>query len=205
MAEYPSVPHRFVNSDGSPGLQPDGETEGISLQYLNGQPLSYLPSTLIHKLAIGLDNSPNVHIDEYLLNNSEAIGQNVAQDLHAPSFQYLPHPHSSQSAWTVSFEETAKISPFPGSSPNLTRRNGILSGALPWASFRTRPDFEYTESAVKGLLGKDIVNMQLQGMRGSWSRDGSHITLRTNKDMEDALDRARARIHQVMHHVSVCN
>src|SRR5215510_5754303 len=31
----------------------------------------------------------------------------------------------------------------------------------PWAPFRTREDFEYAETAIKGLLSKETVNMQL--------------------------------------------
>ena len=38
------------------------------------------------------------------------------------------------------------------------------AGKKPWAPFRTRADFKYTETAIKGLLGKNIVDAQLQGI-----------------------------------------
>lgn len=61
----------------------------------------------------------------------------------------------------------------------------------PWAPFRTLADFEYTETAVKGLLSKDLVDKQLAGFHGKWSIGGSHLTLRTYKDMQDSLAKAR--------------
>ena len=61
----------------------------------------------------------------------------------------------------------------------------------PWAPFRTLADFEYTETAVKGLLSKDLVDKQLAGFNGRWSIGGSHLTLRTYKDMQDSLAKAR--------------
>lgn len=125
----------------------------------------------------------------------------VIEPLYHPSFHYQPHPHSSRSAWTVSLQEPSlsngNASSLDSDTSSESRRGRVLDGAIPWAPFRTRADFEYTETAVKGLLHKDIVNTQLRGMSGSWSKNGSHITLRSNKDMEDALDRARTRVHQV--------
>ena len=61
----------------------------------------------------------------------------------------------------------------------------------PWAPFRTLADFEYTETAVKGLLSKNLVDKQLAGFNGKWSIGGSHLTLRTYKDMQEYLAKAR--------------
>lgn len=58
--------------------------------------------------------------------------------------------------------------------------------------FQTLADFEYTETAVKGLLSKDLVNKQLAGFNDKWSIGGSHLTIRTYKDMQDSLEKARA-------------
>jgi hypothetical protein len=60
----------------------------------------------------------------------------------------------------------------------------------PWAPFRSREDFEYTETAVTGLLSKDIVNKQLFGMRNRWAKS-TRITLRSHSDMEKSLTAAR--------------
>ena len=61
----------------------------------------------------------------------------------------------------------------------------------PWAPFRSLADFEYTETAVKGLLSKDLVDKQLVGFHGKWSIGGTHLTLRNYNDMRDSLEKAR--------------
>jgi hypothetical protein len=61
----------------------------------------------------------------------------------------------------------------------------------PWAPFRTRADFEYTETAIEGLLSENLVNKQLAGFKDSWSIGGSRLTIRTYKDMQQSLARAR--------------
>lgn len=61
----------------------------------------------------------------------------------------------------------------------------------PWAPFRTLADFEYTETAVKGLLSEELVNKQLAGFNAGWCIGGSHLTLRTYKDMQEVLAKAR--------------
>jgi hypothetical protein len=69
----------------------------------------------------------------------------------------------------------------------------------PWAPFRTLADFEYTETAVKGLLSKDLVNRQLAGFNERWSMGGSCLTIRTYKDMHESLGKAREYGIQVSH------
>lgn len=61
----------------------------------------------------------------------------------------------------------------------------------PWAPFKTLADFEYTETAVKGLLSKDLVNKQLAGFNEGWSIGGSHLTIRNYNDMQQFLANAR--------------
>jgi hypothetical protein len=65
-----------------------------------------------------------------------------------------------------------------------------VPSAKPWAPFRTRADFEYTATAVKGLLNKDIVNEQLRGMNDNWT-SGTNITFRSHADMAKSLTAAR--------------
>ena len=60
-----------------------------------------------------------------------------------------------------------------------------------WAPFRTLADFEYTETAVKGLLSEDLVNRQLVGFNEAWSIGGSHLTIHNYKDMQKSLAVAR--------------
>lgn len=92
----------------------------------------------------------------------------------------INHPHSTSGA----------------SDPIIIPLDGTLGNNLhalislprieekPWAPFRTWADFEYTETAVLGLLSKDIVNKQLFS--------NSLITLRSYTDMEQSLEAARA-------------
>ena len=73
----------------------------------------------------------------------------------------------------------------------------------PWAPFNTLADFEYTETAVKGLLSEDLVNRQLAGFNERWSIGGSHLTLRSYKDMQESLAKAREYGVQVSHIVLI--
>ena len=57
----------------------------------------------------------------------------------------------------------------------------------PWAPFLTLADFEYTETAVNGLLSKKTVDKQLSGFNSTWAIGGSHLSIRNSKDMEAAL------------------
>jgi hypothetical protein len=74
--------------------------------------------------------------------------------------------------------------------PNHTSR--------PWAPFKTLADFEYTETAVKGLLSKDLVNKQLAGFNEGWSIGGSRLTIHNYKDMQRSLAKAREYGIQVL-------
>jgi hypothetical protein len=61
----------------------------------------------------------------------------------------------------------------------------------PWAAFQTLADFEYTETAVEGLLSQTVVNKQLAGFNEGWSIGGSRLTIWTYKDMQQSLAKAR--------------
>lgn len=61
----------------------------------------------------------------------------------------------------------------------------------PWAPFRTRPDFEYTETAIKGSLRPTEVNAQLAGIHGPWSKAGSNLTIHNHGEMLRSLAAAR--------------
>ncbi|KAJ3488350.1 hypothetical protein NLJ89_g11626 [Agrocybe chaxingu] len=65
----------------------------------------------------------------------------------------------------------------------------------PWAPFCTLSDFEYTETAVTGLLSKKVVSKQLKGINSTWAV-GSHLTIKNYKDMAAALTKARMYIVQ---------
>ena len=67
--------------------------------------------------------------------------------------------------------------------------NNIFSGISaerPWAPFLSLADFEYTETAVNGLLSKKTIDKQLSGFNSRWAI-GSHLSIQNSKDMEAAL------------------
>lgn len=66
----------------------------------------------------------------------------------------------------------------------------------PWAPFENLADFEYTETAVLGLLPKWIVNKQLAGLNSNWA-EGSRLTIKNYTDMDKVLSKARKYFVQV--------
>ncbi|KAK7029209.1 hypothetical protein R3P38DRAFT_3267043 [Favolaschia claudopus] len=72
------------------------------------------------------------------------------------------------------------------------RLENTLDAGRPWAPWNSLADFGYTESAVKGVLSKDIIDMQLKGLSGPWSNPGgSRITMKDYRDYKLYLAKAR--------------
>lgn len=125
--------------------------------------------------------------------NQTFIDSDVAFGPHLPQeyIKIIPHPHSSNLAIKIiplsaghsaSHSEHATYIPQPEPSP--------------WAPFKTLADFEYTETAVLGLLPKWIVNKQLAGINSNWA-NGSRLTIKSYADMDKVLSRARKYFVQV--------
>jgi len=66
----------------------------------------------------------------------------------------------------------------------------------PWAPFENLSDFEYTETAILGLLPKWIVDKQLAGFNSNWA-EGSQLTIKNFTEMEKVLSKARKYFVQV--------
>ncbi len=103
----------------------------------------------------------------------------------------IPHPHS--------LDPTAKI--FALSVMNLgfqSKRQLHMPQPepRPWAPFENIADFEYTETAIQGLLPKWIINKQLAGFNSNWA-DGSRLTIKNSTEMERVLSKARKYFVQV--------
>ncbi|KAJ7218374.1 hypothetical protein GGX14DRAFT_560713 [Mycena pura] len=87
---------------------------------------------------------------------------------NGPFITIVPHPSD--------IETCAKVIPLSASAApddtadsrsdkfhNNTNRIAALADATrPWAPWQTLSDFEYTESAVKGLLSEDVIKAQLR-------------------------------------------
>jgi hypothetical protein len=105
----------------------------------------------------------------------------------------IPHPHSVNSDVTIIPLTSSNVSPSSQTSDTFLP----VPTSRPWAPFRTLADFEYTETAVQGLLSENLVNKQLAGFNERWSIAGSHLTIHTYKDMQDSLAKAREYMVQV--------
>ncbi|EGO31125.1 hypothetical protein SERLADRAFT_432782 [Serpula lacrymans var. lacrymans S7.9] len=126
---------------------------------------------------------------------------NVQQISSATFIQVVHHPQSGK--------HDPVIIPLDSVIPSADQGNheAGLGSALeikPWAPFRNRADFEYAETAVKGLLSKAIVNTQLYGIHHGWA-DNTNITFRNYADIEKTLQVARAQYVQFQEgNVSAC-
>lgn len=120
---------------------------------------------------------------------------NVIYGPHLPEtyIKIIPHPHSAGAG------AHTKIIPLDLSDMNAHAPLPFNPApeSRPWAPFRTRADFEYTETAVTGLLSKNLVNKQLAGFNNHWSTGGSRLTIATYKDMQNSLSKARQYVVQV--------
>ena len=99
----------------------------------------------------------------------------------------IPHPHSADDTVTIIALGSGNTLPSSSQAPTTFIPS---PPSRPWAPFRTHADFEYTETAVKGLLSEELVNKQLAGFNNGWSMGGSHLTINTYKDMQKSLAKA---------------
>lgn len=118
----------------------------------------------------------------YNLNSGTADLLNQFPQLPSTYIKIVPHPHSGEPAQIISLDGHTTSEPASTLRPQ--------PDAKPWAPFRNRADFEFTESMVEGLSNKKLVDKHLQGMHGGWSRMGSNITFHNHRDMEDSLEAA---------------
>ncbi|KAK7026915.1 hypothetical protein R3P38DRAFT_2623823 [Favolaschia claudopus] len=104
----------------------------------------------------------------------------------------VPHPKNRK----LLFSEIISLS-HPKEASDIAevearRLENTLDAGRPWAPWNSLADFGYTESAVKGVLSKDIIDMQLKGLSGPWSNPGgSRITMKDYRDYKLYLAKAR--------------
>jgi hypothetical protein len=108
---------------------------------------------------------------------------------HLPKeyIKIIPHPHSSIPATKIIALSTSN-------SECLTYKPQLEPCA--WAPFETLADFEYTETAILGLLPKWIIDKQLAGFNSKWA-EGSRLTIKTFAEMDKVLTKARKYFVQV--------
>jgi hypothetical protein len=125
-------------------------------------------------------------LTEPLIPNVEVLEAPLA--LPTMYIKIIPHPHSLGSK--------TRIIPLDGTSLDTTSAHSMPAYVphptiRPWVPFCNQADFEYTETAVEGLMSKKLVDRQLVGIGGSWSKDSMHLTLCSWADMEHLLNAAR--------------
>jgi len=113
------------------------------------------------------------------------FGPNLPQEY----IKLIPHPHSP--------DPTVKIIAVNASHSHSNHPVYMPQPELrPWAPFKTLADFEYTETAILGLLPKWIINKQLNGFNSNWA-ERSWLTIKNFTEMEKVLSKARKYFVQV--------
>ena len=109
-----------------------------------------------------------------------------ASVLPSKFIKIVSHPHSAITEPTIISLERESVENTCQKTPVFTR-----GAKEPWFPFCTRADFEYAETAIKGLLSKHMVDAQLRGINHGWAEQ-SKITFQSHTDMEKTLGAARA-------------
>jgi hypothetical protein len=100
--------------------------------------------------------------------------------------EVVPHPDSGTRTPTIISLDHANVT----SKADSSARNINPSDLPPWAPFKSRADFEFTEIAVKSGTPKDLVNFHLRCLHHSWT-DSTRVTFKTYADMSESLAAAR--------------
>jgi hypothetical protein len=99
----------------------------------------------------------------------------------------IPHPHSP--------DPTVKIIALSAkdSSSHSDQPTYMLQPELhPWAPFKCLADFEYTETAILGLLSKWVINKQLAGISSNWAE-----AIKNFMEMDKVISSAQKHFVQV--------
>ena len=95
------------------------------------------------------------------------------------------HPHSEiANDLIIPLVHNGSANPAPDHSDPRTQNSS--TNIIPWLPFQTQQDFEYTSSAVRGVIPSKIIDEQLYGMHHGWSKK-SRITLCNSADMKAVL------------------
>jgi len=129
------------------------------------------------------DEDPNPHVNP---------SSNMSSTAPVSFIEVFHHPHSHQHSSTRIFLDSAPVF----TSTTIS----VEANAKPWAPFKTRADFEFTEQVVKKCMERDTVNILLKGYHGEWAT-ATTLTLRGHRDVEASLAAARKFGIQVCLHV----
>ena len=108
--------------------------------------------------------------------------------------EIIHHPHSGI------LEPDYIFCDLPSGHPTVDNfdNNMKQSTSRPWAPFKSRADFEFTETVIQAAVHTNTIKRLIQGIRRSWTDPGhSQITFRNMKDFKRSLGAARKFIVQV--------
>ena len=127
--------------------------------------------------------------------STEVEGPNLPDEF----IKVIPHSHSPDPTPTII---PLTLSP----SLSINASGPVFQPQFdpwPWAPFQTLADFEYTETAIQGLLSKALINKQLAGINSRWAA-GSKLSIKNYNDMEKALAKARkhtVQVRTILHYI----
>lgn len=107
----------------------------------------------------------------------------------------VPHPKDSlASAEIISLCHRIRREVDAAESKHL---ENLIDAARPYAPWNTLSDFQYTETAVQGLLKPKFINTQLKGMTGSWLGGQGNITMKNYREYRRVLTQSHVSGVQV--------
>ncbi|EDR01414.1 uncharacterized protein LACBIDRAFT_333279 [Laccaria bicolor S238N-H82] len=135
--------------------------------------------------------SPELNTQEPTNGRETMYGPHLPQEY----IKIIPHPHS--------WDPTTKIIALNHANPVSHSECPTYMPQPephPWAPFKNLGDFEYTETAIMGLLPKWIINKQLAGLNSNWA-EGSHLTIKNFTEMDNVLSKACKYFVQFKHDI----
>ncbi|KAF8798516.1 hypothetical protein BYT27DRAFT_7122910 [Phlegmacium glaucopus] len=154
-----------------------------------------IPSSLINLDANNefVEGSSSIPIEvEYMSPELDPQEPHNSIDMFGPLLpreyiKIIPHPHSpNPTAKIIVLNTLNSESAFHSGCPTYMPQPEPRL----WAPFENLADFEYTETAILGLLPKWIIDKQLAGLNSNWA-EGSRLTIKNFTEMDKVLSKAR--------------
>nr|GAT50600.1 predicted protein [Mycena chlorophos] len=98
------------------------------------------------------------------------------------------HPHSGLPNDIIPLDSESSPESLTA-HPARPTRSIVPRTRPPWAPFPTRSDFEWAETMY--LQPKTAIKAQLDGLHGSWNPNGTAITIKTTRELDEILSRCR--------------
>ncbi|KAJ7868913.1 hypothetical protein B0H14DRAFT_2572077 [Mycena olivaceomarginata] len=114
-----------------------------------------------------------------------------ADNPQLPAVYIISKPHPNDHLAVVEVLSLSHPLRQQGDPTDRKRLDNLIDAARPYTPWCTMSDFEYTETAVQGLLKPKFIDTQLRGMTGPWARGHGDITMKDYCDYRRVLTQAR--------------